>query len=228
MKKIILAVLCALTVFSLSGCFASGNKLENLDTAQAVDMDSISQADYKNDLDGLVGYLKALQYLPKDTQPVDMLAEVIGAKKGYRYIFTVNGSQTVTELYEFDTAALDANAQRVIGEIKENGSFHLFNKEGVDTDTTYTAYLSDNGKYMMLYTDNSSNNDNVIRTKSIQKVLKDFYATEPKKDDKEESQQTSVSESSAPEVSKPASSAAEESNTASSSETSQTENTDNT
>ena len=191
-------------------------------------MDSISQADYKNDLDGLVGYLKALQYLPKDTQPVDMLAEVIGAKKGYRYIFTVNGSQTVTELYEFDTAALDANAQRVIGEIKENGSFHLFNKEGVDTDTTYTAYLSDNGKYMMLYTDNSSNNDNVIRTKSIQKVLKDFYATEPKKDDKEESQQTSASESSAPEVSKSASSAAEESNTASSSEASQTENTDNT
>ena len=51
MKKIILAVLCALTVFSLSGCFASGNKLENLDTAQAVDMDSISQADYKNDLE---------------------------------------------------------------------------------------------------------------------------------------------------------------------------------
>ena len=191
-------------------------------------MDSVSQADYKNDLDGLVGYLKALQYLPKDTQPVDMLAEVIGAKKGYRYIFTVNGSQTVTELYEFDTAALDANAQRVIGEIKENGSFHLFNKEGVDTDTTYTAYLSDNGKYMMLYTDNSSNDDNVIRTKSIQKVLKDFYATEPKKDDKEESQQTSASESSAPEVSKPASSAAEESNTASSSEASQTENTDNT
>ena len=143
MKKIILAVLCALTVFSLSGCFASGNKLENLDTAQAVDIDSISQADYKNDLDGLVGYLKALQYLPKDTQPVDMLAEVIGAKKGYRYIFTVNGSQTVTELYEFDTAVLDANAQRVIGEIKENGSFHLFNKEGVDTDTTYTAYLSE-------------------------------------------------------------------------------------
>ena len=196
MKKIILAVLCAIVVLSLSGCFQGGQQYENIDTTQAVDPDSISQTDYPNTLDGLVSYFKALHYLPKNTEPTEMLSEVIGAKKGYRYIFTVNGSQTIVELYEYDPAALDENAQRVIGEVKENGSFHLFNKEGVDTDTTYPAYLSDNGKYMMLYTDTSNNNDNLIQTKSVQGALKIFYTTEPQKT--EENSDTSKTEDSTP------------------------------
>lgn len=205
MKKVILAVLCAVVIFTLSGCFNSGAQYENIDTAQSVDTDSISQKDYKNELDGLVSYFKALHYLPQNTTPTEMLSEVIGAKKGCRYIFTVNGSQTVVELYEYDTAALDDNAKRVIGEIKENGSFHLFNKEGVDMDTTYTAYLSDSDKYMMIYTDNSSNNDNVIQAKSAQKALKYFYAENTEDTKPEESSATSQTEASQPEQSSAAS-----------------------
>lgn len=189
-------MLCAVIVFSFSGCFQSGPKYDNIDTAQSVDADSISQKNYDNNLDGLVNYFKALHYLPVTTTPTQMLAEVIGAVKGYRYIYTVNGSQTVVELYEYNPAAMNDTAKRVLGEIRETGSFHLFNKEGVDKDTTYTAYLSDNGKYMMIYTDNSNNDGNLIQAKSAQKALKDFYADTAETSDAKENSNASQTETS--------------------------------
>ena len=198
MKKVILGVLCAVLVFSLGGCFGSGPQFENIDTAQRVDIDNVPAAEYYNDLDGLVSYFKALHYLPQNTAPTQMMAEVIGAKRGYRYVFTVNGSQTVVELYEYDVTALDDNAKRVTEEVKKSGAFHLFNKEGVDMDTTYTAYLSDSGKFMMLYTDNSSNTDNVVQAKSAQQALKYFYA----KGTSETSKPEESSAASQPETSK--------------------------
>ena len=190
MKKIILAVLCAVLCLTLTGCFQKGPQYENLDTNNAVDPDTIKQSDFADDLDGLVKYLKALNYLPVQTEPTVMLAEVIGAKKGYRYIFTVDNSNVVCELYEYDTSYSDPNASRVIEEIKETGSFHLFNKEGVDTDTTYPATLSDSGKYVMLYGDGSSNQGNVVRKKLIENTVKAYYSESSKTSEASETSKT--------------------------------------
>lgn len=194
MKKIILAVLCAVLALTMTGCFQKGPEYENLDTNAAVNPDTIKQSDYADDLDGLIKYLKALNYLPVNTDPTVMLSEVIGAKQGYRYIYNVDGSTVICELYEFDTSYSDPNAARVISEIKETGSFHLFNKEGVDTDTAYPATLSDNGKYVILYGDGSSNQGNVVRKKMIQAAVKDYYSGSAKTD--EESKASEASEAS--------------------------------
>ena len=176
MKKIFLAAECAVIALSMSGCFNRGPQFENIDTAQSADPATVSVKDYKDDLNGLIGYFKALNYLPVQTEPTKMMSEVIGAKEGYRYIYTVNGSQTVIELYEYDPSSQDANAQRVINEIKKNGSFHLFDKEGVDKDVTYPAVLSDSGKFMMIYIDNSTDEANVARAETIKKALKVYPA----------------------------------------------------
>ncbi len=176
MKKFLLTILCVILALSMGGCFQQGPQYENLDTNVAPDPDSIKQTDYANDLDGLVGYLKALGYLPTKTDPTVMLAEVIGAKKGYRYIFNVDNSTVIAELYEYDTSYSDPNAARVIGEIKETGSFHLFGQENVDGDTVYAATLSDNGKYMMIYNDGSSNQNNVVRRELIKNAVKGYYS----------------------------------------------------
>ncbi len=175
MKKFLI-VLCAALLLTLSGCFGSKPSYENLDTTQAVDLDKVTWDDCEDNLDGLVKYFKKINFLPGDTTPTDMLSEVIGSKKGYRYIFTVDGSNVVVELYEYDTKNLDDSAKRVIGEIRETGSFHLFNKEGIDDDETYEATMSDSGKYMMIYTDGSGNESNVTRKKQAIEQFKKFHS----------------------------------------------------
>lgn len=199
MKKLVLSMICVMLVFTLSGCFGQRPQFENIDTAKVIEPDSIAQKDYKDNLDGLIKYFQALNYLPVNTEPTVMLSEVIGAKNGRRYIFTVNGSQTVAELYEYDLKNLDSNAQRVIADIKENGSFHVFDQEGVDKDITYKATLSDNGKYMMIYRDDSNNDANVNRTKLVEEALKGFYSSKESKTDKTEKEESPKTESSATE-----------------------------
>lgn len=179
MKKILLVLLSAVITLSLTGCFGNRPSYENVETAQGGNTEIISQKDYTDNLDGLIKYFQALNYLPKQTESTKMLSEVIGAKSGFRYIYNVDGSTVIAEFYEFEPNSTDANTKRVIGEIKEKGSFHLFDKEGVDKDTTYPAVLSDNEKYMMIYTDNSSNEGNIVRKKQMESVLKSFYSNKP-------------------------------------------------
>ena len=107
----------------------------------------------------------------------------------------------------------------MIGEIKENGTFHLFNKEGVDADTTYPATLSDNGKYMLIYGDSSSNQGNVVRKKLIETAVKEYYSDSNSSTAPETSETSKTAETS--ETSK-AAEASETSKTNEASETSKT------
>lgn len=176
MKKILLGVLCLSLMVTLFGCATGGTQLENIETSQSVSADSISQKDYENNLDGLVEYMIALNYIPKKTEKKEMLANIIGAKKGYKYVYSVDGSTTVMELYEYDPESKDENALRVINEVKKDGAFHVFGDNSIDQDVTYKATLSDNGKYLMLYTDNSNKDANVQRTEDVKKAFQGFYA----------------------------------------------------
>lgn len=180
MKKIILAFMCFVLALAISGCAASGNQLENIDTAQSPEADSVSLNDYKKnkDLEGLEKYFIALNYIPKETTPTKMLASVIGAEFGDKYVFTVNNSGVVMELYEFNPKKLDENAHRVIGEIKETGEFHVFGNESIDGSTTYKATLSDDDRFMMIYTDTSTVDANVNRTADVLEAFKSFTAEE--------------------------------------------------
>lgn len=152
MKKILLFVLCALMSLSLLGCSQKGSSVENLDSEKSVDQEATEKNSYKNNLDDLVKYLISMNYLPSKEEPTAMLAKSIGAVKGYKYEFKVDGKGTLVELYEYNLGELDSNAQRVRSEIIETGSFHLFKDKSVD-DTTYAAAISDDGKgkYMVMY-----------------------------------------------------------------------------
>ena len=176
MKKMIAVLLGTAMTVSLAGCMGRGAQLETLSTENAPDAETIKASDYANNLEGLEKYLTALDYIPEKAQPADMLANVIGAKNGHRYNFIVDKSVIFVELYEYDTDHLGEEAERVIGEVKKNGEFYVFDKNvQIDENVAYKADISDNGKYLLIYTDESMNISNVQRKADFTEKVKEFY-----------------------------------------------------
>lgn len=218
MKKSVIIAVCALTVLSLTGCAQNGTQLENIDTTVAVASDKVNMSDFKNDLEGLEGYFIKLNYIPANTQPTKMLSKVIGAVDGDRYIFSVNKSNVSVELYEYEPDALSDEGKRVMNEVKENGEFHVFGDKSIDGDVTFPATLSDNGKYLMIYTDGNNSEANQNQKKAAIEALKGFYSTSADTSKPESSSNdTSKTESSSNDTSKTESSANDTSKTESSS-----------
>lgn len=174
MKKIILLVMASVLAFSFTACTSGGVQLENVYTSEAPKADTIKQSDYEDSLDGLQKYFKALGYIPEKASATEMLSNVIGAKKGVRYTFTVNSSTIVMELYEYDTQNLNTEATRVLNEIKKDGKFVLFETSSDNENQSFEAILSDTEKYMMIYTDSSSDEANTTRKKDVENTLKSF------------------------------------------------------
>lgn len=166
MKKLLPIILCAAIVFSVSGCVSRGQQLTALSTDNVPKADSVKVDDYKNDLDGLESYLKKRAFLP-DIDGTEMSYDMIGAKAGHRYMFTLNGSTVTAEFYEYDLENLNKEAKTTIESVKKNGTFEIL---GVSTDAT----LSDNGKYLMVYTDNSGEELNTTRKADVLKAFKAY------------------------------------------------------
>ena len=179
MKKTAVLAVCALTAFAFAGCAQQGNKLENVDTTKVLAPSEVNMSEFKNNLEGLEGYFVKLNYIPANTTPTEMLSSIIGAVDGDRYIFSVNNSAVTVELYEYEPDKLDKEATRVLGEVKETGSFHVFGDKSIDGDATYQATLSDNEKYLMIYNDNSNSDTNQAHKKVVIDTFKAFYSTTP-------------------------------------------------
>lgn len=175
MKKSILFVLSLAVAIAASGCAAGGNQLENVDINAAVEASTLKMSDYKNDLEGLEQYLKALNYIPENAVAADMMYNVIGAVDGDRFNFTVNRSQVFVELYEFNPDALNEDAQRVINEVKKDGKFYVFDDKSLQENAAFDATLSDNGKYLLIYTNQSTSEDHEKRKTDFTNVVKTFY-----------------------------------------------------
>lgn len=175
MKKIILTVILLTLVIVAAGCSAGGNSLENVDTAATVDSSKINQSDYKNDLEGLEQYLTALNYIPENAAATQMMYNVIGAKGGDRYNFTVDKNAVYVELYEYDPDHLNEEAERVLNEVQKDGKFYVFDDKNLNDNVAYEAELSYNGKYLLIYIDNSTNDNLVQRKKDFTNAVKEFY-----------------------------------------------------
>ena len=175
MKKIILTVISFALVLAAAGCSAGGNSLENVDTAATVDPSTINQTDYKNDLEGLEQYLTALNYIPQNAAATEMMYNVIGAKDGDRYNFTVDKNAVYVELYEYDPDHLNEEAERVLSEVQKDGKFYVFDDKNLNDNAAYEAELSYNGKYLLIYTYNSTNDNLVQRKKDFTNAVKEFY-----------------------------------------------------
>jgi hypothetical protein len=178
MKKIIALLLCACCFASVSaGCgytdaldkAASSSATSTDDSANQSsssndDENKVNASDYSSNLDGLVQYFVDMNYI-KDSvvkNKTEMDYSLLGATSGYK--FTVSNNFTI-ELYEFDNKA-DATAKEIISSVKQDGSFSILGLNPV------TAYLSDNEKYLMIYSDKSIN-DEKPDTSSSNYVLRD-------------------------------------------------------
>lgn len=114
---------------------------------------SLNAADYSNDFMGLCTYLSAYGYINPLEKNVDVTYNIMD----YSLIGAVNGrkfteqsmKRAKIEIYEFDTTKSSATADEVISSIKKNGSFSILELPEVN------AYLSDNGKFMMIYNDST-------------------------------------------------------------------------
>ncbi len=173
MRKIILLVLATVMTVSLTGCLGSGGpQLPGVSTSEGKDIKKIDASKYNNDLEGLGNYLTDLNYLPSEITSTEMMYGVIGAKAGERYNFTVDNSVVYVELYEYDTDKMDNNAKRVTAEAKKDGEIKVLSE---DDSAVFPATLSANGKYLLMYSDNATNESNATRKKNFTDAVKNFH-----------------------------------------------------
>lgn len=122
---------------------------------------------YKDNFEGLRDYMKACGYIKTNDENniTKMQSKLIGAEKGYKY----TDGDTRVELYSFNTEKANSTRDKVIESVKKDGTFTLYSE-------TIPAYLSDNGKYLMVYSNTAANDKNSDAYKTMQKAIKDFKA----------------------------------------------------
>ena len=101
-----------------------------------------------------------------------MDASFIGAKQGVKYSVSPD---LAIELYEYDTKKLDDTAKEIVAQIKENNSFTIIEGHPVNG-----AYLSVNGRYLMIYNDKRIDKEkpdkNSNEYKARESAVEDFLA----------------------------------------------------
>lgn len=180
MKKILVAFLCAAFIaITATGCGQDALYKDSTAATEVVEQNNedeskVSDADYKDTLDGLCEYFVEKEYIGKKLQPTEMDASLIGAEKGKKYM--VNKDVTI-ELYEYaknSTADEASKASIILEAAKKTGEIAVIGNNRVK------AYVSDSGKYLMIYTDKSINeekiDENSASYKNREKVVKDFKA----------------------------------------------------
>lgn len=189
MKKlfaVILAVCCLSAL--LAGCGFNDALAQNSNTettTQAATEDeapSVKHTDYNDDFDGLCDYFVAMGYTVAkagdkldEKNVTEMDSALIGAEKGRKYATTYNGKNITVELYGYNTETLNDTAKEVIESVKKDGTFTILDFAPVK------AYLSDNGKYLMIYSDASideskTDDDNYTHREQVVEDFKAFYA----------------------------------------------------
>lgn len=182
MKKIISALLMASVIaISAAGCGyndaleqASKANQQTTSASQSASEQTSKEAEkvYKDSFDGLCSYMQDKGYYTDKAVKTEMDASFIGAKQGIKYSISNN---LAIELYEYDTAKLNDTAKEIVKEVKESNSFTII--EGYPVNA---AYLSDNGKYLMIYNDTKIDKNkpdkNLNEYKARENAVKDFLA----------------------------------------------------
>lgn len=182
MKKIISALLMASVIaISAAGCGyndaleqASKANQQTTSASQSASEQTSKEAEkvYKDSFDGLCSYMQDKGYYTDKAVKTEMDASFIGAKQGIKYSISNN---LAIELYEYDTTKLNDTAKEIVNEVKESNSFTII--EGYPVNA---AYLSDNGKYLMIYNDTKIDKNkpdkNSNEYKARENAVKDFLA----------------------------------------------------
>jgi len=171
MKKIIILALAIVMAGTMAACGMGdvGGATSSAPAQSVASVPTVSKVDAQgmdDTLAGLEKYLAANSAISGDATEMD--ATFIGAKSGAKYQGDFNGKNTVTvELYEYDTKSLNEKAQTVLNDVKSKGTFTIMSQ-------TVPAVISDNGKYLMIYKDTSSADQNKAHQADVTKMFKEF------------------------------------------------------
>lgn len=179
MKKFLIsAVAVLITAVSFASCYDPLSATNQNATAASSDAasadeaktksDKINPSDYEQTLDGLRDYMKDSGYITieeENKNVTTMNAKLIGAEKGNKY---TTGNIRV-ELYSFNLKKKNADRDKIIENVKKNGTYNIYNQ-------TVTAYLSDSGKFLMIYSNSDIAKDDKTSDayKTMQKAITAF------------------------------------------------------
>ena len=159
----------ALAAVMLTGCTdgsVMGGASAAQDSTDAVSGETITgdgtktPESYEKTFDGFVQYMTDNGFVSGEGE--DLTAAAIGADTGKRFKVSSGVSKHTVELYEYTDQTSEA-AVKTIANARADGSFHLFEStENMTKDTL--AAVSEDGRFLMLYTD-SSENDGVTEAK---------------------------------------------------------------
>ncbi len=171
MKKIIILALAIVMAGTMAACGMGdvGGATSSAPAQSVASVPTVSKVDAQgmdDTLAGLEKYLAANSAISGNATEMD--ATFIGAKSGAKYQFDFNGKSNVTvELYEYDTASLNEKAQTVLNDVKSKGTFTIMSQN-------VPGVISDNGKYLMIYKDTSSADQNKAHQTEVTKLFKEF------------------------------------------------------
>lgn len=179
MKRI--GIFCAVLAIGLmfTGCSAenlvnsagggsASSQTQSAASSEAPASSALSAGSVSDDLAGLQKYLTANAGFTGT--PEKMQADIIGAKEGVRYAFSHGGKNNVSaELYEYDTGSLGETAQKILADVQKDGKFILMGQE-------INAVLSDNGKYLMIYKNSATDDDNKSYDAKVSELFRSFHS----------------------------------------------------
>ena len=142
------AVLCAATMASCGQGVVDLTSSGQESASSAPVSSALSEEEVEDTLEGLEQYMASLGYI--SGTPSTMRGDMIGAKEeGHRY---ATAAATV-EFYEYDLSNLNDTAKAVRESVEADGTFDMIGQ------TVQGAVLSDSGKYLMIYTAHSTDED---------------------------------------------------------------------
>ncbi len=125
-----------------------------------------SEPVWSNDFNGLLDCFEYRGYVNADTK-TPTLANVIGAKDGYKYISKIGKNQFEIELYYFDIDNLSDKANNILTQVNETGYFDML-------DVNLKAVVSNDFKYMVIYKNKAEDQDSLAYFDELASTLKDF------------------------------------------------------
>lgn len=172
--SIIAATAAALVL--LSGCegdIAPTQTSSAGDESQTQTMtgDGTKSADgYEKNLEGFIKYMTDNEFV--SGEGTELTSAAIGASSGRRFTVSTPVSKHTIELYEYTDQTSDA-AKKTIANARKDGSFHLF--ESTENVTQYTtAAVSEDGRFLMLYTDSSESGEKNEQRQAAVEAVKNF------------------------------------------------------
>lgn len=192
LKKLLALVATAALAVTLTACTGTGEQLPGLtletssastssttsgvdvptpgdeeDAQVEIQVEEVPDTEFEDTIDGLCDYLSANKAVTGD--PTEMAYETIGATEGYRFRFILGKSTVQVEVYSFDLDNLGAQAQTVLDSVREKGSFTMLDNE-------VPATLNSDGKYLLIYTDTSTDATNVAQKERVTELFTSFHA----------------------------------------------------